>query len=70
MQQKLITLQIFEILEKSAQMGIPPKFLSNILISWRAHRHPIFKKLSRIISKYSDFNFYVATTKNNKVDFG
>ena len=51
-------------------MSISQKFLSKILIGWRAHRYPIFQGLSRIILKYSDFIFYVATTKNNKFDFG
>jgi len=39
-------------------------------MGWRAHRYQIFYKLSRIILWYSDFIFYVATTKNNKIDFG
>ena len=51
-------------------MSIPPKFLSKILIGWRARSRPIFQSLFRIILQYSDFNFYVATTKNNKFDFG
>jgi len=38
-------------------MSIPPKFLSKNLRGWVLH-------------KYSDFIFYVATTKNNKFDFG
>ena len=53
---------------KSAKMGIAQKFLSPILMSLRAHRYPIFQRLSRIILKYSDFNFYAAT-KNDKFDF-
>ena len=65
--QKLIALEKFA--GKWAKMSIPPKFLSKILISYFAHRHPILQKLSRIILKYSDFIFYVATTKTNKFDF-
>ena len=70
--QKVIALYKFEIYEnqlKSSKMSIPPKFLSKILMGWRSHGHPIFQKLSRIILNYSDFIFYVATTKNNKYDF-
>ena len=51
-------------------MSVSQKFLSKILMGWRAHKYPIFQRLSRIILKYSYFIFYVATTKNNKFDFG
>ena len=51
-------------------MSIPPKFLSKIVVGWSAHSHPIFQNLSSIILKYSYFILYVATTKNNKFDFG
>ena len=35
----------------------------------RARTRQIFYTLSRNVLKYSDFIFYVATTKNNKSDF-
>ena len=55
--------------EKWDKMSIPPKFLSKILIGWCAHSYPTFYMLPRNGLKYSDFIFYVASTKNNKFDF-
>ena len=51
------------------KMCIPSKFLIKIVIGQPIYMDPIFQMLSRIILKYSDFIFYVATTKNNKFDF-
>ena len=51
-------------------MSIPTKFLRLIWMGWRARTQQIFYMCSRNVLKYSDFIFYVATTKNNKFDFG
>ena len=48
----------------------PTKFLRLIWMGWRARTRQIFYMCSRNVLKYSDFIFYVATTKNNKFDFG
>ena len=47
-------------------MSIATKFLRLIWKGWRARTRQIFYMCSRNVLKYSDFIFYVATTKNNK----
>ena len=50
--------------------SIPAKFLRLIRKGWRARTRQIFYTCTRNVLKYLDFIFYVATTKNNKFDFG